>query len=251
MRRWRLSLVVLSVAVLVVALAAGCGTTTTKKKVVKPVGNVTYEEISVNAGEDFNVRLESNPSTGYEWKMTTSPNTAVVQPNGSEFKPAGQAMAGAPGLQVFKFKAVAKGDTSMVFQNIGPGSSAPVSWTHNVKVTVRQPAPPPPPQPPKTYTDPKTPINETAGREFMISMTEQTASTGYVWKLQTGYDKKVVVFEGVSYVGVSGTPGAASKEVWRFDALAKGTTKLTFNYVQPWDKTQKAANTMTFTVNVQ
>ncbi len=161
-------------------------------------------------------------------------------------------LIGAGGKEVWTFKGVAPGKTDIMFENRQAGSdkSAPPGWTHNASVTVVA-APVKPPEPPKTYTNPKTPIAETVGREFHIDMSEQTASTGYKWLLSSGYDHKVCVFKGVKFLTpTSAAEGAPQTEVWRFETIGKGTTKLTFNYVQPFDKTAKPSQTLTFTVNV-
>jgi predicted secreted protein len=55
----------------------------------------------------------------------------------------------------------------------------------------------------------------------------------------------------VTFISATGGQiGAAQTEVWRFKSVGKGTTKLTFSYVQPFDKTTPAAQTMVFTVNI-
>ena len=89
------------------------------------------------------------------------------------------------------------------------------------------------------------------GNEFLINIPEQTGSTGFKWLLSSGYNHGVVVFEGVTFISATGGQiGAAQTEVWRFKSVGKGTTKLTFSYVQPFDKTTPAAQTMVFTVNI-
>jgi len=240
--------------VLATTLMAGCGGN--KKETVednsKTLGNVTYEAIQVNAGEEFQVTLDSNPTTGYEWSITTVPDPKVVSKVGSKFiAPTDADTLGAPGREVWTFKGVGAGKTDIVFESrqVSDKSGTP-AWTHNVAATVVAKPPTPPPAP-NTYKDPKVPINEAVGREFHINLSEQTASTGYKWLLSSTYDHKVCVFEGVKFLTpTSSMPGAPQTEVWRFETVGKGTTKLTFNYVQPWDKNAKPANTLTFTVNV-
>lgn len=256
MKRTRILIIAMAGLLLVAALAGGCGgTKTTPTTTPKEVGNVTGESITARAGQDFQVSLAENPSTGYTWAITTEPDKAViVQKGASTFiqAPESSGLAGAPGTEVWTFTAVAAGNTNIVFENkqAGAKETDPPAWTHNVSVTVTAP-PPTPPAAPKTYTDPKTPINETVGREFHINLSEQTASTGYKWLLSSGYNHSVCVFEGVTFIkATSGQMGAAETEVWRFLTKGKGTTKLTFNYVQPFDKTAAPSKTATFTVNV-
>ena len=199
--------------------------------------------------------LASNPTTGYTWAITTPPDTKVVTEKGSTFiapSTGSIAVVGAGGQEVWTFHAVAPGNTTMVFENTQAQAPAgtPPAQTHSVSVSVVA-APTKPVSKPKTYTNAKTPINETVGREFLIDIPEQAASTGFKWLLSSGYDHKVAVFEGVTFIkATGGQVGAAETEVWRFLAVGKGTTKLTFSYVQPFDKTTPPAQTMTFTVNV-
>ncbi|MHB8896047.1 MAG: protease inhibitor I42 family protein [Candidatus Geothermincolia bacterium] len=248
---------VLASLLLLSMLAAGCGssTKTTPTTTPKEVGNVTGESITAIAGQDFQVALSENPSTGFMWTITTTPDSKVVVQKGkSTFvqAPGSSAVAGAGGTEGWTFTAVAAGNTSIGFENkqAGAPASEPPAWSHTVAVKVTPPPATPPPAP-KTYTDPKTPINETVGREFHINLSEQTASTGYKWLLNSGYNHSVCAFQGVKFINVSGQSGAASTEVWRFLTKGKGTTKLTFNYVQPFNQSGTPAKTVTFTVNVK
>ena len=45
--------------------------------------------------------------------------------------------------------------------------------------------------------------------------------------------------------------GAAGKEVWTFEAIKKGTTKVRMEYSQPWEGGLKAEWTYTLTVTVE
>lgn len=64
-------------------------------------------EIRVEAGEQFEIRLESNPSTGYTWEIAaeTSPNTVDLRDRSHE--PGDTDVVGAPGVDVFVFDAIA------------------------------------------------------------------------------------------------------------------------------------------------
>jgi inhibitor of cysteine peptidase len=257
MSKSRAFVVVLSGMLVAIALISGCGSSTKSTSSTpsggEVTGNVTGESIQANAGEQFQVTLESNPTTGYEWKITTRPDAKVVTEKGSTFiAPSSSSVMGAPGTEVWTFQAVAAGNTNIVFENkqVSAGPKTTPAQTHNVSVKVVA-APTTPPAAPKTYTNPSTPISETMGNEFLINMSEQTASTGYTWLLSTGYDHKVCVFKGVTWAtSTNAVPGSPQIEVWRFAAVGKGSTKLTFNYVQPWDKSAKPAKSVTFTVNV-
>ena len=259
MRKSRILIAVMLLGVLLaVAMMAGCGSSGTTGNETSPgqvTGNVTHEDVQATVGEEFNIALDSNPTTGYMWEITKQPSATVVQPEGSEFvqSTGSSGLAGAGGEQVWKFKTLAAGTTDMILENLKSGTSQPAA-THGVSITVV--APPSgglttTAQPPKTYTSASTPINENAGNEFRINLTEQSASTGFKWLLSSSYNHKVCVFKGVLFGKAPTNPGGTQVEIYRFQALAPGTTKLAFRYVQPWDKTAAPAKTATFTVNVK
>jgi len=43
--------------------------------------------IEVKVGQEFNITLESNPSTGYGWQLSKPLNETIINLIGSEFKP--------------------------------------------------------------------------------------------------------------------------------------------------------------------
>jgi len=256
-KRSTLFVAVMAGLLVAVMVAAGCGSSggggSTTTPTTPIVGPITGESIQAYAGTDFQVTLASNPTTGFTWSITTPPDNKVVTEKGSTFiaPPTGSnAVVGAGGQEVWTFHAVAPGNTTMVFANQRAEAGTPPAQTHSVSVLVVA-APTKPVSKPKTYTNAKTPIKETAGREFLIDIPEQTASTGFKWLLSSGYNHKVTVFEGVTFIKATGSQlGTAQTEVWRFLAVGKGTTKLTFSYVQPFDKTAPPAQTLVFTVTV-
>ncbi|HOW88191.1 MAG TPA: protease inhibitor I42 family protein [Candidatus Omnitrophota bacterium] len=71
--------------------------------------------IQVRVGEEFSISLTSNPSTGYSWRMTLPENDTTVRSLGSEFSSAQTDRVGAPGKEIFKFKALNPGETKADF----------------------------------------------------------------------------------------------------------------------------------------
>gem|GEM_PF-1106077 len=258
MRKSRILIAVMLLAVLLaVAMTAGCGTSTPTGNETSPgqiTGNVTHEDVQATVGEQFNIALDSNPSTGYLWEITKQPTATIVQMEGTKFEQSAGStgLVGAGGEQVWKCKAMAVGQTDMIMENRKSGTAEPAA-THGVTVTVVAPASKPASAAakPKVYTSAATPINETVGNEFRINLSEQTASTGFKWLLSSSYNHKVCIFLGVLFGSASTTSGSTQIETYRFKALAPGTTKLAFRYVQPWDSATAPAKTTTFTVNVK
>lgn len=76
--------------------------------------NEMQKEMSVNIGDVVNFELESNQTTGYEWFLDYDRNILVLVH--SSFIEGGQkGIVGAPGKQRFRFKAIKKGETTIVF----------------------------------------------------------------------------------------------------------------------------------------
>ena len=85
---------------LLMALAAaltGCGETET-------VYGRDDMSISVKSGEKFTIKLEANPTTGYDWNVSVS-DEAVLTLEKSEYRHGGSDAEGAGGTQVLVFKA--------------------------------------------------------------------------------------------------------------------------------------------------
>lgn len=64
------------------------------------------DEILVDSGEEFRIRLESNPSTGYTWKVVTDTGQDSVKPRNHRHEPADTDTVGAAGDDVFTFEAI-------------------------------------------------------------------------------------------------------------------------------------------------
>lgn len=71
--------------------------------------------IKIQLGEDFSIRLASNPSTGFLWKMTLPEDQKTVKFLGSEHVISEEVMPGVPGEEVFKFKALTVGEIKIDF----------------------------------------------------------------------------------------------------------------------------------------
>lgn len=108
--------------------------------------------ISAVRGEVFTVRLYSNPSTGYAWRLaSTPPQNEVVQVSKSgaplDAQPSGSpsyseavqsaAVGGGQELSYFIFKAQKAGSGSIVFHLDPPGSGLPPDQVVEIKVEIK------------------------------------------------------------------------------------------------------------------
>ncbi len=88
------------------------------------------------------------------------------------------------------------------------------------------------------------------GKEFTVRL-ESNGTTGYRWRLLGSLDErrvKLIKSEYVSFEG--GEVGAGGEEIWTFLAVMRGDTKITMEYVRPWENTASPAKTATINVAV-
>lgn len=98
----RLSLLAVCAAALVVP---ACSSDPTEPAVYGDADTGT--EILVDAGEQFEIRLDSNPSTGYSWEIADDADLHAVELITRDHEPADTELVGASGVDVFVFEAVA------------------------------------------------------------------------------------------------------------------------------------------------
>lgn len=100
----------------------------------------------------------------------------------------------------------------------------------------------------KVYTT--SPVDVTVDDKFTISL-EANPSTGYSWELTGPLDDKVVVELGSDHQPGQGTGvGVPGQQLFRFQAVGKGTATIGLQYVRPWETGVPPAKTSDFTVNV-
>ena len=90
--------------------------------------------ITVKHGEAFNVTLDENPSTAYNWTMTASPGLTIVD---YDVVPSQSGVVGAPGIHVWQVTATGTGDQQ--FSGIykrpwEPTFGNETTYTLNVKI---------------------------------------------------------------------------------------------------------------------
>lgn len=103
-------------------------TNTTKQE------NVTTS-VSAAAGETFVIRLASNPSTGYDWKVSTTPGLAYLNYTSA----GGSSAIGSPVLRDYAFKSLEAGTSTitLVYERAPPSFSVEqIAITLVITVTV-------------------------------------------------------------------------------------------------------------------
>jgi len=95
------------------------------------------------------------------------------------------------------------------------------------------------------------PLAVTVGKEFKITL-QYNASTGYQWVLAKPPDAKLVKLLSTDYKRLdSKLAGAGGDMVWTFQALAEGKTQIGLDYVRPWERGQKPAQSTNFVVVIK
>jgi len=101
------------------------------------------------------------------------------------------------------------------------------------------------------YTEDVSAIITREGNGFTIQLASNRA-TGYSWELADDYSRDIIEPAGAEYRDPEvQRRGAEGQELFRFQAVGAGHTKLTFNYRRPWEKETAPVKTLTFGVEVR
>ncbi len=97
------------------------------------------ESLAVAVGQEFTITLEANPSTGYQWQLAKPPEKEIVQWVRSEYQHPDTKLIGAPGKEVWTFKGVGPGKTTIELHYLRPWEKnvAPVA-SRSFRVVVRK-----------------------------------------------------------------------------------------------------------------
>ncbi len=90
-----------------------------------------------NVGEVFSIILDSNPSTGYQWRLAYSSNGKLLKLVNTEYKGPETELIGRGGHEIWSFKALSVGQGVVVFEYARPWETnkAPVkSMTFTIDV---------------------------------------------------------------------------------------------------------------------
>ena len=104
--------------------------------------NHITDEIAVSAGDEFQVTLCSNLTTGYEWSTDALiADTEVVKQIAHEFVMAADLETppppGTPGVEIWTFSALEQGSTTITFDYSRPWEGGEKNtWTLNLVATV-------------------------------------------------------------------------------------------------------------------
>jgi inhibitor of cysteine peptidase len=107
---------IVTTLILCVFLSIGCA-----NKPASSNDSVDSNIITAKSGDIFNITLESNPTTGYSWSIE-EPFPEILQKVSNEYKPYNTSgnIVGSGGTEIWTFKGIAKGNTTLTFQYSRP-----------------------------------------------------------------------------------------------------------------------------------
>lgn len=78
---------------------------------------VTDAPVPVEAvvGQEFELRLESNRTTGYSWSLVKNYSHKILNLIATDYEASKTGLMGAPGTQIWKFTADSEGQTEVIF----------------------------------------------------------------------------------------------------------------------------------------
>lgn len=246
--------------------------------------------IEIEKGEEFAIVLESNPTTGYQWKLADPLDEEIVVLVKTEYEEPDEELVGAPGEEKWTFKAQGLGDTEINLAYVRPweeessepmGVEEPAAEGEAEQSPEGQEAPEPEliseeEQPttvtfevrvvkagtadhePAEYSDPETTIEVEQNLEFIVVL-ESNPTTGYSWQLAQPLDEDILELVSTQFEekkpegeGEEGElVGAPGEEKWTFKAIGEGDTEIDFEYVRPWETDEPPEEEKTFKVEVK
>lgn len=107
MRKW-------FAAVVVIMALTACGDDSGSTVVLDAADSGS--DVALDVGDQIDVQLEANPTTGYSWELGPLPDGLELV--SSDFEEPGGSLVGAAGTQVFVFDVVGPGDGILRFEYV-------------------------------------------------------------------------------------------------------------------------------------
>ena len=134
-------------AIVVSILLVACAAPDQKAWVEIPIDEFNNNQhinqmLEVQTGETFEVKLGSNPTTGFQWsEVAQISDTAITTQEGHEFigpESEPPSPPGTPGQEVWAFKALKKGSSTIYLEYSRPWEGGKKGeWTCTVNVIVK------------------------------------------------------------------------------------------------------------------
>ncbi|HRQ22405.1 MAG TPA: protease inhibitor I42 family protein [Anaerolineales bacterium] len=83
------------------------------------------KQLEAASGNEFKIVIPSNPSTGYHWELMDELDETIVQFVSREYRADEPVMPGSGGADVWTFKAVSAGETTIQLGYYPPSANEP------------------------------------------------------------------------------------------------------------------------------
>lgn len=207
-------------------------------------------QVTLNVSDTLIVRLSSNSSTGYSWTVGQNNSSLLARQGESQYNKGDTGLIGAPGTQVFTFKAVGSGGEALALLYQRPNTGGiQAAETFRMMVVINRSG-----DQPRTITltdaDNGSSINLNPGDNLVIRLSSNR-TTGYSWSVGMNNPGILSTVGEPSYQAPDSTMmGAPGAQVFRFRAAGGGGENLSLLYQRPWEKSRLAAKTWTCFVTV-
>jgi predicted secreted protein len=82
--------------------------------------NKKNQNINTKIKKTFEIKLESNITTGFKWVLESDYDSTIVKLQSSRYIDPNSKLMGAGGTEVWKFKSLKKGTTELTFKYLRP-----------------------------------------------------------------------------------------------------------------------------------
>lgn len=199
-------------------------------------------------GDTLVVRLEANPTTGYDWRVVST-HDALLPTAGEPVYASSADLPGAGGVDTFRFLAKAAGEATVQIGEYAPGADDP-DRTLDFNVTIVEPAPLNGNTITLTDADAGKRIDMTAGDVLVVELASNP-STGYAWKLtaNNGAVLRLQPDSGFAEApATEGVTGASGVQRFVLRALTPGAVDLEIGLFPPGSDTPERVYTAQITV---
>ena len=77
--------------------------------------NENQKNVTLKKNQEFTISLNSNKTTGYSWQLNDSYDKKIINFINSDYKTPNSTRSGAPGQELWNFKAIEKGNITLQF----------------------------------------------------------------------------------------------------------------------------------------
>ncbi len=129
---------ILSLIAMFVLALAGCErkSESSNQPAELQISNPT-KQLEAEVGNEFKIVIDSNPTTGYHWELVGEMDENIVEFVSRDYRADTPQTVGSGGVDVWVFKALAVGETTIMLGYYPPGDSTEAQQTVTFNVVVK------------------------------------------------------------------------------------------------------------------